>query len=313
MVIADEILEKLRHTILEIGVDYRVEALVSALIKYGLHPDQVIIQPLSTAKRACRKEVSDFHTEQLSYDNKEYVFLHTHRDGLYDALPENVFHQPTRGKTEKNKYEVIDEIKKHRQEEKNARAFFLPFEYEYNHVKSILYRLEEDFEKNIDNSKLIKIFSEGWPILKKLDTRHAYIFFRIIPLIHAIRNDFDLISKSISLILGIDVRVSLYKHQITHNLYEPAAMGNAQLGINTTLAGKVDDGEEDVKVSIGPLTPQQVNDYAKGGKNEDLIEDLMDYFVSANYYIYKEFVIDRTITQFKLDNQSVVLGANAVL
>lgn len=311
--IKEETLERLRYNILDLDTDYRVEALVSALVKEGIHPDQIIVQSESMSKRAYRKEVSGFHIDSLSYDNKDYIFLHTHRDGLYDALPENIFHQPTRGKTEKNKYEVIDEIKRHRREEKSARQFFLPFEYEYNHVKALLYSLEEDFEKNIDNSKLISVFSEGWPILKRLDTRHAYIFLRIIPLIHAIRNDFDLISKSISLILGIDVEVTLYKHYITRNLYDPIPVGEAQLGINTTLGTVVNDGELDVLVKLGPLSPREFVDYSIGGKHNGIIEDLMDYFVSANYYVYKEFVVDKQTSGFKLDNTSVLLGVNAVL
>lgn len=308
----DEVL-RLKHTIQELNLDLKAEVIASVLIQKGIHPDQLIIQPKSTSQRSYRKEVSAFKTQQSDYDNSEYLYLETHRDGFYDGLPESIFHQPTRGRTEKNKFEVIDEIKLHRAEETTARKFFLPLEQEFTHIKTLLQIMEDDFEKNSDNSKLIAIFSEHWPILKKLDTYNAYIFLRIIPLIHVIRNNFDLASKAIRLILGIPVVIEFYKPGKINARSFLFNLGNCSLGIDSTVGTDVFDGEIDLKVTIGPLNDTELYTYAIGGKYETIVDELLDYFIAANYVYHKEILIDPLEKQFTLHPEKVMLGVNAFL
>lgn len=311
--LVEEFLTQLQHDIRELDLDLKAEVIAAGLIKKGIHPDQLIIQPKGNSQRAYRKEVSAFYTLLSDYDNTEYLYLETHRDGFYDALPENIFHQPTRGRTEKNKYEVIDEIKKHRAEEKAARKFFLPLEQEYTFIKTLLHILEDDFEKNSDNSRLINVFAEHWPILKKLDTYHAYIFLRIIPLIHTIRNNFELVSKTISLILGIPVAIFLYKPGKMDARSFLFDLGGCVLGMDSTVGADVMDGEYDLKVNIGPLNENELPDFITGGKYETIVDELLDYFIGANYLYHKEIMIDELEKSFTLERDKVILGVNAFL
>lgn len=304
---------RLMHDIQELNMDLKAEVIASALIQRGVHPDQLIIQPKGCSQRSYRKEVSNYYTQQSDYDNTEYLYLETHRDGFYDALPESIFHQPTRGRTEKNKFEVIDEIKLHRAEENAARKFFLPIEQEYTGIKTLLHILEDEFEKNSSNSKLIHIFSEHWPILKKLDTYHAYVFLRIIPLIHTIRNNFELASKTIRLILGIPVEIQFYKPGKINARSFLFDLGGSVLGMDSTVGADVYDGEYDLKINIGPLKDRDLPDYLIGGKYETIIDELLDYFIGANYVCHKEILIDPLEKQFTLVPGKVIMGVNAFL
>ena len=306
-------LSRLKQDIQELNMDLKAEVIAAALIQKGFHPDQLIIQPKGNSQRSYRKEVSGFFTQQSDYDATEYLYLETHRDGFYDALPESIFHQPTRGRTEKNKFEVIDEIKLHRAEEKAARKFFLPIEQEYTTIKTLLHILEDEFEKNSSNSKLISIFSEHWPILKKLDTYHAYVFLRIIPLIHTIRNDFELASKTIGLILGIPVDIRFHKPGKINARSFLFDLGGCVLGMDSTVGTDVYDGEYDLKINIGPLADTELPDYIIGGKYETIVDELLDYFIGANYVYHKEIIIDPLEKQFTLVPGKVIMGVNAFL
>ncbi len=309
----DDFKEQLLDDILKLNLDFKAEVIAASLIQQGVHADQIIIQAKGNSQRSYRKEVSSFHTTHSNYDHAEYLYLETHRDGFYDSLPENIFHQPTRGRTEKNKYEVIDEIRKHREEEKAARKFFLPFEQEFTRIKTFLHLLENDFDKNTDNSRLIAIFSEHWPILKRLDTYHAYIFLRIIPLIHGIRNNFELASQTISIILGIPIEITLYKTgKISANAFL-FNLGGCALGMDTTVGSELIDGEYDLKVNIGPLKENQLPDFINGGKYETIVDELLDYFIGANYIWHKEILIDHLGKTFTLKKENVILGVNAFL
>jgi hypothetical protein len=311
--LSEAFLIQLEHDIREFDLDLKAEVIAASLIQKGIPAQQIIIQPKGSAQRSYRKDVSAFYTQLSDYDNTEYLYIETHRDGFYDALPENIFHQPTRGRTEKNKYEVIDEIRKHRAEEKAARKFFLPLEQEYTSIKTFLHLLEDDFEKNSDNSRLIEIFSEHWPILKKLDTYHASIFLRIIPLIHSIRNDFELASKSISLILGIPVEITLHKPGKINASSFLFDLGGCILGMDSTVGSDVMDGEYDLKVNIGPLQKEEVQHFIVNGKYETVVDELLDYFIGAHYLYHKELLIDELEKQFKLEKDKVILGVNAFL
>lgn len=305
--------EQLLDDIIKLSPDYKAEAIAAQLIQQGVHPDQIIISAKGGSQRAYRKEVSSFHTTHSNYDHAEYLYLETHRDGFYDALPENIFHQPTRGRTEKNKYEAIDEIKKHREEEKAARKFFLPFEQAFSRIKTLLHLLENDFDKNTDNSRIIQIFSEHWPILKKLDTYHAYIFLRIVPLIHRIRNNFEQSSQAIRLILGVPVEILRYKPGKIDSTVSSFDLGGCVLGIETTVGKELMDGEYDLKINIGPVKENKLADFINGGKYETIVDELLDYFVGANYIWHKEILIDHHGRTFTLKKDNVILGVNAFL
>lgn len=311
--LGEDFLIQLQHDIQELNLDLKAEVIAATLIQKGMHTDQIIIQPKGNSQRSYRKDVSTFYTLLSDYDNTEYLYLETHRDGFYDALPENIFHQPTRGRTEKNKFEVIDEIKKHRTEEKAARKFFLPLEQQYTSIRALLHILEDDFEKNTSNSRLISVFSEHWPILKKLDLYHAYIFLRIIPLIHNIRNNFELAGKTMSLILGIPIEILLHqpgKIDARSFLFD---LGGCVLGMDSTVGTDVFDGEYDLKINIGPLKENQLPDFIIGGKYETIVDELLDYFIGANYLYHKEIMIDELEKNFTLEAGKVMLGVNAFL
>ncbi len=309
----EESLLQLQQDIQSLDLDLKAEVIVASLIRKGIHADQIIVQPKGNAQRSYRKEVSAAAPVLSDYDHTEYLYLETHRDGFYDALPENIFHQPTRGRTEKNKFEVMDEIKKHRAEEKAARKFFLPFEQEFVSVKTILHLLEDDFEKNTDNSRLIQVFSAHWPILKKLDAYHAFIFLRIIPLIHTIRNDFELTSKTMSLILDVPIDIQFHEPSKINAGSFLFDLGGCVLGMETTVGNEVFDGEVDLKINIGPLKQDQLPDFITGGKYETIIDELLDYFIGANYSYHKEILIDEPEKNFILAPEKVILGINAFL
>src|SRR3569832_2052979 len=85
-----EFLIRLQHDIREMDTDLKAEAIVASLIQKGIHQDQILIQPKGNSQRSYRKDVSGFYTLLSDYDNTEYLYIETHRDGFYDSLPENI-------------------------------------------------------------------------------------------------------------------------------------------------------------------------------------------------------------------------------
>ena len=309
-VLDKEILRKFRESILDLESDYTAEAIVAGLVHHGIPDDQIIIASQNTAKRPCRKDVSGFHTEFVEYDDKEYLFIHANRDSIYDSLPENLFHQEKRGNAV-NKYEIIEQIRLQKKEEADARKFFLPLEYEYHKVRQLLYNLEEDFEKNTDNTKLIAVFSVYWPILKRLEKRQAWIFLRIIPMINAIRNHIPLVEQSMGLILNTVVKIETrYQKNIPADELPLFTLSGSWLGHTTILPGAVCSGEQDllIKVQI-----KEENTYINGGPQAGLVEEVADFFLAADYFLTVQYEYHTTENSCILNYDRVCLGLNFTL
>ena len=73
--------------------DYKAEVIAAELINNEVPADQIMIVMLS-AKRPFRKDVDAVLEELSDYNNKEYTLITTHKEGIYDMLPEGLFHSP---------------------------------------------------------------------------------------------------------------------------------------------------------------------------------------------------------------------------
>ncbi len=312
-VLDKEILRKFREAILDLESDYTAEAIVAGLVHHGIPDDQIIIANQNTAKRPCRKDVSGFHTEFVEYDDKEYLFIHANRDSIYDSLPENLFHQEKRGNAV-NKYEIIEQIRVQKKEEADARKFFLPLEYEYHKVRQLLYSLEEDFEKNTDNAKLIAVFSVYWPVLKRLAKRQAWIFLRIIPMINAIRNNIPLVEQSMGLILNTVVKIETrYQKNLPADELPLFTLSGSSLGHTTILTGAVCSGEQDLVIKVQINDDSSLNKYLNGGAQAGLVEEIADFFLGANYFLTVQYDYQTTENSCILNHDHVCLGLNFTL
>ena len=104
--------------------DFKAEVIAAELIENNVPAEQVMIVLLGSMKRSYRKDVDAVTDEVSDYNNKEYTHITTHKEGIYDMLPEGLFHSPTLPKSVTTQKEIIESIKKHRVEERNARRFF---------------------------------------------------------------------------------------------------------------------------------------------------------------------------------------------
>jgi len=309
--LSPELKHGLKQEIISWGIDSRAESLMAYLINKGVDPELLIAESLGISKRSYRKEVSDFRTEISDYDNRDYLFLQTQREGLYDSLPENIFHQPSKGKTEKTTRETIQEIRRYKQEQSEARRFFLPFEYGFQHIKVLLCLFEQDFEKHAANSRVIDIFSEQFGILKKLDMASAYQFLRLIPLIHQIRNDFCMVASCLELILGVPFVIENV-FVPTKNAVQGASLGNCSLGMDLVTGGWTTDGNCSLKTIIGPLGQEAIKGFISGGNNDLILDELLGYFISADYEVVKELVVEENCREIVLD-EGALLGVNSFI
>lgn len=264
------------------ATDFKAEVIAAELVDNGTPPDRILILMLGGSKRPYRKDVDEVTEEISDYDHKDYTHVKTHKEGIYDMLPQGLFHSPTVPKSAKNEDDILDAIKKHHIEEANARKFFLPFEASVNDLRIQMALYENRLDKRLESNELVAIFSEHWEIFKWLDARQSNVFLHLLPLIHNVRDDHRAAETIFELMFSTPARISI-QQQKPVELHEPVpGFNEAILGVNFTTGSNVFvSGEDALLISLGPMHNNVLHQFV-AGNYQKILELLCDYLLPVN-------------------------------
>ena len=271
--------------------DFKAEVIAAELINNHVPAEQIMIMSLGSRKRAFRKDVDAVTDEVSDYNNKEYTLITTHKEGIYDMLPQGLFHTPALPKSATTQKEIIDGIKKHKVEERNARRFFLPYEAAINHLRIQMALYETRLDKGAHHTQLVDIFKGYWKIFKYLDTNQSNIFLQVLPLIHDIRDDYTIAATIFELIFALPVKITSHHPGPVKNANPVfSSLNNTRLGIDLTTGNEVfDNGEDEINVIIGPINNKQLKLFMPGTANSKILELLCDYMLPVHIDITTQF------------------------
>ena len=313
--------EKKANTIVtdNFNTDLRAEVVAAELINNGISAEQLLILSLGPLKRSFRKDVADIRDELSDYNRKEYTLITTHKEGIYDMLPEGLFHAPAIPKSATTQKDIIDSIKRHRVEEANARRFFLPFESGIHFLAIQMALYESRLDKLLHYDELVNIFKPYWAIFKYLDGEQANVFLRIIPHIHEMKDDYKKTEALFEAIFSMPVTISSERRKPVRAV-DPvvSGLGDCILGIDMSTGNMVfDDGEDEIHISIGPMNSSDMNSFMPGNKNAEILEMLVDYFLPVHLDVHKNFLIEEAGKKARLSDGSadrnVTLGVDMFL
>ena len=301
------------------GTDYKAEVIAAEMVENGLSADRIVILMAGPLKRSFSKDVDAIGEEVSDYDHQEYFTIKTPKEGIYDMLPEGLFHLPTSHKSAKTDKEIIDSIKRRREEERNARRFFLPFEAALRHLSIQMALYENELDKRFHYDELIKIFSSHWRIFEYLDSRQANIFIHILPIMHDIRDDHKIIETILELMFLVPVQITV-RRQLSLKSHEIilSDLGNSSLGVDFTTGNNIfDDGDDEILINIGPLDNNQFQQFMPEGTGSKILGLLCDYLLPVDIDIITEIDLKEEDKTMKLyDGQNYInstLGINTYL
>lgn len=300
--------------------DYLFEVIVASLIEQGCPPDQIEIVRDGIARRGISKDVEAIRKKYSAEELTDYLCVSVNREGLYDMLPEGLFHKPTYKRTykdiESDVEKAVDEIKIHREQEFFARKFFHLFELmaDQTLIDACLY--ETKYDRKITHKEFVRLFVQYWPVLNMLEHKQAIFFMHIIPIIHTIRTDHEDLAEALSFILDVPVELSyidMPAKQSEH--FFESSLNSSCLGVDLVLGNSFDDGESDLKIRIGPISATRMRDFLETAKGSIILDELCALFFPVNLFITKEFIIDPADSEFILsdENHETYLGINSYL
>jgi len=276
------------------GNDFRAEIIAAELINGQLPEDRVLIFHLGPKKRNYRKDVDEVVEDISDYNRKEYTFIRSHKEGIYDMLPEGLFHSPVIPKSAISQKEIIQHIKRHKIEERNARRFFMPFESGIDALRIQMALYETRIHQEGRQNELINVFKPFWEIFKYLDIEQSGVFLKVIPLIHEIRDDYEAASSIFELLLEVPVRISSCRMMpIENEDFENSKLDHCFLGVDSTTGNQAfDGGEDDIMIEIGPVSNTQLQSFRKGNRNDTVLQMLSDYLLPVQLEIKVKFIPD---------------------
>ncbi len=296
-----------------VATDFRAEVIAVEMLENDVPGDRILIVPLGASGRPHSKDVEGVEEELSAYDHKEYVLIKAHKEGLYDQLPEGLFHTPISYTSDRAEQEVIEAIKRHRVEEKEARNFFLPFDAALNDARIKIALYESQLDKSFHSDQLVNIFCFHWEIFQHLNVYQAHIFLQFLPLIHRIRDDWDTIEVFFEWMFAVPAKVEM-RNQVKKLEWEGSpgfvvtpGLGQCVLGVDLTTGDYVVGGEfVEMVVTLGPMSAAQVNEFTGDKQQGKILRLISDYLLPAEIDMVISYDFAKSDQNFLLSKQDEV-------
>lgn len=300
----------------EIPFDLRVEVVVSDMLKNGFTLEDYFIQPVGIFRRRFDRDIESVDHIELP-NGTEYNLIRVSREGLYDTLPQGLFHNPPGKGTKafKQVSEMSEEVKIRKREVKEARDFFLIYEIEMYYQRLAVEWHERNLIDTISITMDDEDFLSYWSLPGIFNKNQKGILFYLYPIINKIRGNPALMEKVYSMILGDPITISVEYRRfhseapcVGYNI-----IGSRHLGYDLVMGERPADIYHTLIQRVGPLEPLKVSQYLPQGRNHKVLMELNRFFVP--YYMETELKMEVTPSEWKLSSGKggVRLGINSQL
>ncbi|KAA0990286.1 type VI secretion system baseplate subunit TssG [Dyadobacter aurulentus] len=216
--------------------DLRAEFVAGSWLDEGIVEDKILFRPLGSFKRRSHTDVESVGEAELG--NFEGKIIASNRNGIYDHLPEQLFHLPSAGSINTLKKKV-DEIRLQREKEQKSRLFFLPLEHEFflNRVK--LARLEQLAHDLNPDSLLLDELRNFWQVPANINKAMLVRLVPVMPLISENRGDLKVAGEILSAVLEYEVTFQALP-AAWFTAPSETRLNNALLGLDLILGGEIE-------------------------------------------------------------------------
>jgi len=303
----------------ELFTDYKAVAHAADLIERDvIAADRVEIIPLGPDKRAFAKDIENTSVYYSEKRRQDRIRISTNREGLYDMLPEGLFHRPPTGSAGMDEESMIKDIRERREEEKQARLFFTPFDAEINHVRIMTELYENMLDKKTTYSDLSRIFEFGWDEFNLLNKEQSIIWMHLLPEIQQKRNDVDFVSKVLTALFNLPIAIvnaTAHVKPIKIADHLQVELGSGALGIDTIIGDSFTPENESFNINIGPTSPQELVSFIPGQKNRTILDMAISYLIPVDAEVDVELLIapDLQETVLSADGERAYLGYTVYL
>ncbi len=274
------VLEEVIDHIRRLHYDVRAEVVVGELLDNDVEEAEVAVQMKNVFTRAFNKDILDAQLDD-SQPYHPFVTLTLSRDGLYDRLPEGLFHTFSPQK-QQDVSEMVANYKKHQQEEQEARKFFRPLEHEFFLQRVFLEQREKHLLFDAFGKDADALFLSFWGIPQGLPKAPVNKLIRLLPYIHRIAGNLPLVQLYLEAILDERVEIIRQHGPVAVSTGNQTGLGECRLGIDSMTGNLFYTDMPRVLVKVGPLQHRRVYDFLSWQPYGKLLETCLGFLMPAD-------------------------------
>jgi hypothetical protein len=312
-------LDEISQYINQLSFDLKAEMLVAILAEQRIDLREILATFDGQLRRTWSRDIAWSAVDQLETD-EIMLSLHLNRDGIYDVLPEVIFHS-NYGNEDQSAKEMAKDSMEMRSEEKETRSFFQPFENEIFLQRVQLAMIENQLFKNLDARFLTAMVPDFWRVDQDLPENYVDHLRKLLPLVHQITGDFDLTAQSLEFIIKEKVSISISSEDLDDisqsDFHNTGVLNESLLGINT-ITGNLDNGFFNLLLcSIGPIMHTETRELIKNGMMTRFLDGFYSYFIPFELEVDTKYVFGTEQSLLLLNDNSDAnlsyLGYNSVI
>ncbi|KAB1067636.1 hypothetical protein F6U93_10140 [Tamlana haliotis] len=274
----------------------RAEVFVTELEeKTTLSDSDTVVSCRSTFNRGYRSDISQL---TLVDDQKDNAFLNFDlaRNGLYDLLPEGVFHKVN---DRSNHVSYTAYRKQQSKEEEAARLLFAPIENEFFRQRVAIEKKEKAIVRDFNNLE-DGFLMDFWKIDQSIPQVYAAKLMRLLPYAHQIAGDLEQTFLSLEKLLGVAVSYKKVFETIEVKLQTPS---ENRLGIDfITHQETLSVQQPVIYVSIQPCKKNEVDQFLGKSGLLRFVEVFYSFFIPIEYNVRTEIEVNQE-NEFILDKE----------
>ncbi|MCF6358400.1 MAG: type VI secretion system baseplate subunit TssG, partial [Draconibacterium sp.] len=295
------------------------EYLVSNLIEEGVGINNILAVFDGQLKRNWSKDISRTIIEEFE-NGDEVLAVHLNRAGIYDSLPEALFHSFSSGSSVTGD-EMAKESVKLKAEEKDIRLFFKPLENEIFFQGVRLATKESQVFSDIYSDSICGLIPDFWRIDENISSKFNTKLVKLLPFVHHIVGNYELTAKSLEFIINekvsIDVSHSEPERISEKNEQVGISLGECSLGEDTVMGSRISGFVGRLIFNIGPLENSEPSDFFNNGEVDRLLKSFYNYFIPIELDVETELFQKEEKSKFVLscdsEQEPSFLGYNSVL
>ncbi len=268
-----ETFEQLNESVRRLQPDIRLEVILADLLAAGISIEDIELLSNSLFHRSYHRDIEESSATVSGTGARKKLRFVLNRQGLYDQLPEDLFHQPGLTSVNTDKAKTLQELRDQSKTESESRRFFLPIEHEFFRQRVRLENEERKFLFETSDNVPAGIFDLIWDLPDFLDEQQKSRLGLLMPLLHKISGNIPLMEAAMESVTGESVAIRQAPPRFSV-LPDTEELGVTVLGKTLVLGGTVSSFQTGFFVQVKLADARSLTDWLQTGKKTTLYEFL---------------------------------------
>lgn len=277
------VLEEVIDHVDALPYDVRAEVVVGELLDNCVREEEVVVQMQNVFTRSFTTDITQVKLDD-SQPYQPFINLTLSRDGIYDRLPQGIFHEFKQEPSSRQMGvgEMVARYKRQQQQQQQARRFFQPLENEFFLQRVYLEQREKHLLFDVFGKDADQLFHAFWNLPAGLPDVGANRLVKLLPYVHRIAGNRSLIKLCLEQIFEEAVDITIDRNPQLVETGNGVPLGECALGVDAMVGTSCYVDMPVITVSIGPVKRQRLYDYLPWRPYGKLLEVCYGYLLPAD-------------------------------